>query len=80
LADALQHAHSRHIIHFALEQGDVLLLCSDGLSDMLQDVEIAHILEKDDFEEAAKDLLEQSLDNGGKDNISLIMIAIEEDE
>jgi serine/threonine protein phosphatase PrpC len=47
---------------------------------MLQDVEIAHILEKDDFEEAAKDLLEQSLDNGGKDNISLIMIAIEEDE
>jgi protein phosphatase len=68
------------IIHFALEQGDLLLLCSDGLSDMLQDVEIAHILEKDDFEEAAKDLLEQSLDNGGKDNISLIMIAIEEDE
>ena len=68
------------IIHFALEQGDVLLLCSDGLSDMLRDVEIASILEKDDFEEAAKDLLEQSLDNGGKDNISLIMIAIEEDD
>lgn len=68
------------IIHFALEQGDVLLLCSDGLSDMLQDVEIASILEKDAFEKAAIDLLEQSLDNGGKDNISLIMIAIEEDE
>ena len=39
-----------------------------------------YILEKDDFEEAAKDLLEQSLDNGGKDNISLIMISVEEDE
>ena len=68
------------IIHFALEKGDILLLCSDGLSDMLRDVEIAGILEKMDFEEAAANLLEQSLDNGGKDNISLIMISVEEDE
>ncbi len=68
------------IFHFALEKGDILLLCSDGLSDMLRDLEIAHILEASDFENAATALLEQSLDNGGKDNISLIMIAVEEDD
>ena len=67
------------IFHFALEKGDILLLCSDGLSDMLRDLEIANILEASDFENAATALLEQSLDNGGKDNISLIMIAVEED-
>lgn len=68
------------IIHFALERGDILLLCSDGLSDMLRDVEIASILKATDFENAAANLMEQSLDNGGKDNISLIMIAVGEDE
>lgn len=68
------------IVHFALEQGDILLLCSDGLSDMLRDVEIADVLQTTDFENAAANLMEQSLDNGGKDNISLIMIAVEEDE
>ncbi len=67
------------IFHFALEKGDILLLCSDGLSDMLRDMEIANILETSDFENAAAALMEQSLDNGGKDNISLIMIAVEED-
>ena len=46
---------------------------------MLRDLEIANILEASDFENAATALLEQSLDNGGKDNISLIMIAVEED-
>lgn len=68
------------IFHFALEKDDILLLCSDGLSDMLRDMEIANILEASDFENAAATLLEQSLDNGGKDNISFIMIAVEEDD
>lgn len=68
------------IFHFALEVGDILLLCSDGLSDMLRDLEIAHDLEATDFENAATALLEHALDNGGKDNISLIMISVEEDD
>ena len=33
-----------------------------------------------DFENAATALLEHALDNGGKDNISLIMISVEEDD
>ncbi len=60
--------------HFALQQGDRLLLCSDGLSDMLRDKEIAAIIGESDLQQAADKLLEQSLDNGGRDNISLILI------
>ena len=54
-------------------------LLSNISSYVVGDLEIANILEASDFENAATALLEQSLDNGGKDNISLIMIAVEED-
>lgn len=61
------------IFHFALEKGDRLLLCSDGLSDMLRDEEIATIMGQS-LESAANNLLERSLAKGGKDNVSLILI------
>ncbi len=67
------------IIHFALEENDVLLLCSDGLSDMLRDEEISDILETAGIDEAAALLVEKSLDNGGKDNVSVILIALTND-
>lgn len=59
---------------FKLQQDDRLLLCSDGLSDMLRSKEIAALLGQSSLEQAADELLEQSLDNGGKDNVSLILI------
>jgi len=50
---------------------DILLLCSDGLSDMLTDDEIENILnEKNPF----NNLLTKSKNNGGVDNISIILI------
>lgn len=51
-----------------------LLLCSDGLSDMVEDNQIAAILQDNSTEQAAELLLEAALDNGGRDNISLILI------
>lgn len=64
------------LLHFLLEDGDKLLLCSDGLSDMLRDEEIAAVLAGgQDAETAAQALLEKALDNGGKDNISLILLS-----
>lgn len=57
-----------------LQPEDRLLLCSDGLSDMLQDKEIARLLGQPDLQQAADALLEQCLDNGGRDNVSLILI------
>lgn len=61
-------------LHFAVEPEDRLLLCSDGLSDMLRDREIADIIGTEDLQQAADKLLEQSLDNGGRDNVSLILL------
>lgn len=62
------------IIHFALENNDILLLCSDGLSDMLTDSEIEQILASGSLENDAESLVEAALANGGRDNISLILL------
>ena len=61
-----------------VRQGDVLLLCSDGLSNMLDDIQIETILHKysDDIETAGKELVSQANEAGGKDNISVVLIQI----
>lgn len=53
--------------------GDIFLLCSDGVSDMLNDEEIEEILNKEGFEGA---LLEASKNKGGKDNISYVLVEV----
>ena len=60
--------------HFTVQEDDRLLLCSDGLSDMLRKQEIASLVGLPDLVQAADALLEQSLDNGGRDNVSLILL------
>ncbi len=62
-------------IRFALQSGDRLLMCSDGLSDMLRDKEIAAVLNDADLEHTADELLEHALNNGGRDNVSFILLA-----
>jgi protein phosphatase len=60
-----------------LESGDVLLLCSDGLSDMLADEQIAAILMADlDPEQAARRLLAGASEQGGTDNITAVVAKI----
>jgi len=54
--------------------GDILLLCSDGLSDMISDDEIEETLTED--KNSINKLLEKAKSNGGKDNISIILIKI----
>lgn len=56
--------------------GDVYLICSDGLTDMLDVNEIADILGNAAFENVTKTLLDRSLANGGRDNISIIVCKI----
>ena len=52
-----------------------VLLCSDGLSGMLTDLDILNIVSgKDDVEVTAERLLAKANDNGGRDNISVIVI------
>lgn len=53
---------------------DKLLLCSDGLSNMLSDEELTQGMWSEDIQTCGETLLQKALENGGKDNITLIII------
>jgi protein phosphatase len=59
-----------------VQDGDIYLLCSDGLSGMIPDEAIYSVLDSlsDDLSGAADLLTKLALDNGGRDNISLILV------
>ncbi|MDH5392154.1 MAG: Stp1/IreP family PP2C-type Ser/Thr phosphatase [Gammaproteobacteria bacterium] len=59
-----------------VQADDTYLLCSDGLSDMVDDRRINMILEENKFQIdiACTELIQQAKDNGGHDNISVIVI------
>lgn len=60
-----------------LEEGDRILLCSDGLTTMVEDEEILHIVKKSSSpKEAAQRLVTEANKNGGKDNISVIVAEV----
>jgi protein phosphatase len=58
--------------------GDVYLLCSDGLTDMLADPAISATLQafSQDLDAAAERLITQANDCGGSDNISLVLVRV----
>jgi protein phosphatase len=66
--------------HFTVEAhaGDVFLLCSDGLTTMVDDDDILGVLEKyhDDLDRATKSLVSAANRGGGEDNITVIAFAI----
>ncbi len=60
-----------------LLEGERVLICSDGLTNMLDDEDIKNIItDNDDLEAAANSLVKRANDNGGKDNISVIIIKV----
>ena len=64
-----------------LKEGDIILMCSDGLSNMLTDHEIAEIVNaRGTLEEKADKLVAAANQNGGKDNIAVILIEMLPDE
>lgn len=67
------------IVTRMVRRGDTILLCSDGLTGMLTDWEIAKIIRKnsDDPWQTTKELVVAANANGGEDNISVIVIHIE---
>jgi PPM family protein phosphatase len=60
---------------------DVILLCSDGLTKMLDDASIATVLShaKGDPHRVCHDLIEQALVRGGEDNVTVIALACRRD-
>jgi len=71
--DTLQHD---------LKASDVFLLCSDGLSDMVAGWQIQEILKEQssNLERAAETLISKANRNGGKDNISVILMQVSQAE
>lgn len=60
----------------AIRAGDVFILCSDGLSDMVEDAAIARLVRGRAPEEACRALVEAALAAGGRDNVSVAIVAV----
>jgi protein phosphatase len=67
-----------HVRHEDTEAGDLFLLCSDGLSDLVEDADIELILAclKANLPLAAQHLVQAAKDNGGFDNVSVILARV----
>lgn len=61
----------------AYKDGDVYLICSDGLTDMVSVAKITEVLISKSIEEAITLLLDKALANGSKDNTTIILCKIE---
>jgi protein phosphatase len=62
-----------------VQAGDLYLMCSDGLSDMMDDAAIAKIVSAEVvLEQKAKQLIDLANENGGRDNISVLMVEVHE--
>ena len=61
--------------NFKLSAGDKLLLCTDGLTEMVEDATIAQVLrEAKSAQTACQDLVDLSLAGGGTDNVTVILV------
>jgi protein phosphatase len=94
LARAGAHHPSRHVITRAVgvmpavepdvsslraKPGDVLMLCSDGISAQLSDAELEHCLAgRRDLDAAAERLIELANARGGEDNATVILVGLDE--
>ncbi len=65
---------------FRLRPGDRLLLCSDGLNDMVVDPQISSILGSGEINQAAHDLIDEANAAGGKDNVTAVILEVPEKE
>ena len=64
---------------FDIRQGDRILLCSDGLNTMVEDEEILQlVLQHKTLKKSSEELIKKALENGGKDNVTVLEIELEE--
>jgi serine/threonine protein phosphatase PrpC len=64
---------------FPLRAGDIVLLCSDGLTSMISEERVAEVLARSTgLEEAAQGLIDEANHAGGRDNITVVLFRLEE--
>ncbi len=95
-SEEARHHHRRHVVtnvlggpsegvyseihKLEIRDGDVLLFCSDGLTEPVPDVEIAGILaEHADPKDAARSLVHLALERGGPDNVTVVVARFQVD-
>lgn len=62
-----------------LEDGDIVLLCSDGLTNMVDDEAIQRVIEDSgSLDDACRRLIKLANNNGGRDNITALLVAAED--
>lgn len=62
---------------YIIKPGELILLCSDGLTTMIDDDEILSIIKRSEsVENAASSLIAKANENGGKDNISVVLVKV----
>jgi protein phosphatase len=66
---------------YPAQKGDIYLICSDGLNDMVEDEDIEMTLGAfgANLQLAAEHLVQMANDNGGRDNISVVLIKVKKD-
>lgn len=66
---------------YDVEAGDIYLFCSDGLNDMVEDEDIGATVQmlQGNLPLAVSQLIEQANDNGGRDNVSVILVKVQGD-
>lgn len=65
------------MLDLEIEKEDIILLCTDGLTNMICDDEIYRILKANEPEAACEGLIEAAKNSGGEDNITVIVIKCE---
>jgi protein phosphatase len=69
-----------HLIERTLQAGETLLLCTDGIHNVLSPDGLRDILTKnDDVERAAQVLIDMALDRGSRDNVTALLVRYEAD-
>ena len=74
--DDLTQAPSEENQGFSLRKGDTILLCSDGLSDMISDAKILEETLRNPPQEAAEQLVLRAREAGGYDNITVVIMQV----
>jgi serine/threonine protein phosphatase PrpC len=59
-----------------VQEGDLLLLCTDGLTHYLDDEELGKIVQHDDPQESVQHMIERANEGGGEDNITAVVAKI----
>ncbi len=66
------------ILKVPLQVGDILMMCSDGLSNLVEAEGMAHTMLDNALQKATRSLVHQACEAGGDDNITVVMFRIDE--